>query len=428
MSSINSEINEKVQFATQIELMRKELRNMRAQMRGLKEMHKKEVIKLQKAIKELRQCKCNHNKLRLVEEQTQVVVPTKIERDIEGIAEQVTPISQTKNSKITFRPIGRMEESWFTTKNGTPRQPTICRQSKGMINVEEMKSNFRNCSNPHYALENLCEFSHIWIIFYFDQSVHDGDTSNECNPTFAKTKIAPPRLGGKRVGLFSTRSPHRPNLIGLTLGKLETVIGTKIYVSGIDLLQGTPILDIKPYIPQYDMPPKLLSVISSEQKGNKDEEEPLNKIASSRIADVNNEQPNSNSDESVDNLAVKTPLWINNESLKVIFTQRSLNDIDNILISHEISPKKDLIASIVSILQADPRSCYRKDKCSDRLYYFTLNNRIHVTAWFDEQHSVRLDSTNRAQEIVAEVLKVSHLPSNISVNSGAIQKNNNLMC
>ena len=66
MSSINSEMNEKVQFAKQIELMRKELRNMRAQMRGLKEMHKKEVIKLQKAIQELRQCKCNHNNLRLV--------------------------------------------------------------------------------------------------------------------------------------------------------------------------------------------------------------------------------------------------------------------------------------------------------------------------------------------------------------------------
>jgi tRNA (Thr-GGU) A37 N-methylase len=74
------------------------------------------------------------------------------------------------------------------------------------------------------------------------------------NSYFSKTKIAPPRLGGKRVGLFSTRSPHRPNLIGLTLAKLESIEGTKINVSGIDLLNGTPILDIKPFIPAYDVP------------------------------------------------------------------------------------------------------------------------------------------------------------------------------
>jgi tRNA (Thr-GGU) A37 N-methylase len=59
---------------------------------------------------------------------------------------------------------------------------------------------------------------------------------------------------GKRVGLFSTRSPHRPNPIGLTLAKLERINGTQVEVSGLDLISGTPVLDIKPYIPKYDMP------------------------------------------------------------------------------------------------------------------------------------------------------------------------------
>jgi tRNA (Thr-GGU) A37 N-methylase len=59
---------------------------------------------------------------------------------------------------------------------------------------------------------------------------------------------------GKRVGIFSTRSPHRPNPIGLTLTKLEKIKGTQVEVSGLDLISGTPVLDIKPYIPKYDMP------------------------------------------------------------------------------------------------------------------------------------------------------------------------------
>ena len=61
---------------------------------------------------------------------------------------------------------------------------------------------------------------------------------------------------GKRVGIFSTRTPHRPNPIGLTLARLERISGNQIEVSGLDLVSGTPILDIKPYIPKYDMPIK----------------------------------------------------------------------------------------------------------------------------------------------------------------------------
>jgi len=68
-------------------------------------------------------------------------------------------------------------------------------------------------------------------------------------------KIKPPKLGGKKVGIFASRAPHRPNPIGLSIAKVEKVEGNALYVSGVDLVDGTPILDIKPYIPQWDAVP-----------------------------------------------------------------------------------------------------------------------------------------------------------------------------
>ncbi len=102
-----------------------------------------------------------------------------------------------------------------------------------------------------YALKCLEQFSHIWIIFVFH--AHGG---NKWKPT-----IRPPRLGGKaKVGVLSSRSPHRPNPIGLSVVELERIDfaakgGPEIHVRGIDLLDGTPILDIKPYIPYADSVP-----------------------------------------------------------------------------------------------------------------------------------------------------------------------------
>lgn len=72
--------------------------------------------------------------------------------------------------------------------------------------------------------------------------------------THVRAKIKPPRLDGEKVGVFASRSPHRPNPIGLTLAKLDKVDGNVIYLSGIDIIDGTPIVDIKPYIPDYDCP------------------------------------------------------------------------------------------------------------------------------------------------------------------------------
>ncbi|KAH3716164.1 tRNA (adenine(37)-N6)-methyltransferase-like [Dreissena polymorpha] len=137
-----------------------------------------------------------------------------------------------------FKPIGFIETP-FLFKNGTPRQPTVCSLARGVITIDKAVFN-----NPEHSLEGLQEFSHVWIFFMFHKN----------NNKHYKAKVKPPRLNGRKVGVFSSRSPYRPNNIGLTLAKIESIEGAKVSVSGIDIVDGSPIVDLKPYIPQYDNP------------------------------------------------------------------------------------------------------------------------------------------------------------------------------
>ena len=105
-----------------------------------------------------------------------------------------------------------------------------------------MTVNRSHFNNPDHSLIGLEGFSHVWLLWVFHAD----------SGVAIKAKVAPPRLGGTRVGVFSTRSPHRPANIGLTLAKVEEVKGDTVTLSGIDLINGTPVLDIKPYIPAYD--------------------------------------------------------------------------------------------------------------------------------------------------------------------------------
>ncbi|KAJ0050755.1 hypothetical protein NL108_005897, partial [Boleophthalmus pectinirostris] len=134
-------------------------------------------------------------------------------------------------------PIGFLS-SCFSVKNGTPRQPTICGPSRAELRIEHSVFN-----NPEHALVGLEQYSHVWIIFVFHKNGH----------LSAKAKVKPPRLDGQKVGVYSTRSPHRPNALGLTLAKLDKFkVSDTLYLSDIDMIDGTPVLDIKPYIPDYD--------------------------------------------------------------------------------------------------------------------------------------------------------------------------------
>ena len=140
----------------------------------------------------------------------------------------------------------------FPTKFGIPRQSGIIDSLQGRIVFEP---EYRNAE----AVRGLEEFSHIWILWEFSEAVRD-----EWSPT-----VRPPRLGGNvRKGVFATRSPFRPNPIGLSSVKLESVeidpkLGPVLHVSGADLMDGTPIYDIKPYIAYTDSHPDAVSGFAS---------------------------------------------------------------------------------------------------------------------------------------------------------------------
>lgn len=129
----------------------------------------------------------------------------------------------------------------FPAKFGIPRQSGLVPSLKATIVFEP---EFRNAD----ALRGLEDFSHIWLIWEFSEAVR-----SEWSPT-----VRPPRLGGnRRMGVFATRSPFRPNPIGLSCVKLEEIIlqgenAPMLRVSGADMLDGTPIYDIKPYLPFTD--------------------------------------------------------------------------------------------------------------------------------------------------------------------------------
>ena len=148
--------------------------------------------------------------------------------------------------EITIRPIARMRSD-FPTKFGIPRQSGLVSELRSTIVFEP---EFRNPD----TLRGMEGFSHLWIIWQFSEAVRQ-----EWSPT-----VRPPRLGGNtRMGVFATRSPFRPNNLGLSCVKLLGIEqtpndGTVIHVAGADLMDGTPIFDIKPYIPYSDSHPDAL--------------------------------------------------------------------------------------------------------------------------------------------------------------------------
>lgn len=146
-------------------------------------------------------------------------------------------------STVTMHIIAHIHTD-FATKFGIPRQSGLVPALQGRIVFTP------ECRVPE-ALRGLEGFSHIWLIWQFSQTVRE-----DWSPT-----VRPPRLGGNtRMGVFATRSPFRPNAIGLSCVRLEgvepdTPEGPVLHVSGADLMDGTPIFDIKPYLPYADCQP-----------------------------------------------------------------------------------------------------------------------------------------------------------------------------
>ena len=187
----------------------------------------------------------------------------------------------------------------FPTKFGVPRQSGI---TQSIISDIIFEPEYRDIA----ALRGLEDFSHIWLIWLFSESVSDS-----WSPT-----VRPPKLGGnKRMGVFATRSPFRPNRLGLSCVKIENINlytenGPVISVSGADLIDGTPIFDVKPYVVYSDSKPEALSGFALNPDLNK---------------------------------------------LKVTFSDRA----------SEILPK-ELIPGLTQALEQDPRPAYHDDE--SRLY------------------------------------------------------------
>ena len=212
-------------------------------------------------------------------------------------------------STIEFKVIGKVI-SPYKQKFSIPRQPSLAPSAKGRI---ELYSPF---NNPQ-AVKGLKDFSHIWITFIFHKTMRD-----DWSPT-----VRPPRLGGnERVGVFATRSTFRPNPIGLSVVKLEDVIieegKSTIIISDFDLLDETPIIDIKPYLPYVD-------------------------AVSNAFGSYADQQPEIH-------LAVK------------------FSDRVETFLADNIENHPQLRSLLIEVLQQDPRPAYKKNKVDKKIYAVQL--------------------------------------------------------
>ena len=155
-------------------------------------------------------------------------------------------------SGFSMKPVARLQ-GCFPEKFGVPRQAGLVKASRGTVVFE-----------PEYrrdeAVRGLEGFSHLWLVWVFDQVPEDG----------VRLSVRPPRLGGnEKLGVFATRSPFRPNRIGLSAVRLERIVtdredGPVLEVSGVDLVDGTVILDVKPYVPYADAVPDAVGAFAAE--------------------------------------------------------------------------------------------------------------------------------------------------------------------
>ncbi|HMN69834.1 MAG TPA: tRNA (N6-threonylcarbamoyladenosine(37)-N6)-methyltransferase TrmO, partial [Bdellovibrionales bacterium] len=140
------------------------------------------------------------------------------------------------SEELTYKPLGILRAD-FEQKFGTPRQGALAKNVRARI---ELAAEWKGRG----ILTGLEGFSHVWLVSHLHLSVR----------TRQRGKIHPPRLDGAKIGVLASRSPHRPNNIGLTLARVVLCEGDRLELSEVDLVDGTPILDIKPYVAEADRP------------------------------------------------------------------------------------------------------------------------------------------------------------------------------
>jgi len=201
-------------------------------------------------------------------------------------------------------------ESPYKEKFAIPRQPNLVSAAKGKVL-------FTGLANNTELVRDIEQFSHLWLLFVFHGTQEQG----------WKPLVRPPRLGGnKKTGVLATRSTFRPNPIGMSVVKLDKVTienkQTILHISGLDLLDGTPIIDIKPYVPYSD------AIINAD-------------------GGFAQQQPQTN--------------------LKVVFSKQTQAD----LLQYE-KENPELALLIEQVLMQDPRPAYKQGKVDDKVYGMSL--------------------------------------------------------
>ena len=286
----------------------------------------------------------------------------KIARPITAAAMSAAPAATRGVGQVP--PVGWLE-SCFTRRNGTPRQPGLAPAAASRLRVR-----WGTC--PAHTLDGLGAFSHVWLLFVFDQ--------NRGGPDVVKAKVKPPRLDGAPTGLFACRTPHRPNPIGLSLVRLERVEGDTLYFMGADLIDGTPILDIKPYIPYADAPRCTDSVRAPEW---------VEQGSHPRLHVIVSEEARAQLRAACAPTALQgTPAGAGADSRSLRFYAGRPDEAE---------------AAIVQQLQADPRSTYRKHKCAGQEYRVSLDG-LEASCTFES--AVLENHGERAPAEIARVVGV----------------------
>eukprot|EP01133_Synstelium_polycarpum_P002545 gene2545-2916_t len=275
-------------------------------------------------------------------------------------------------NRITLDPIGYVD-SCFPKKNGTPRQGVLSPSSMGSIRILS--------DYAPQMLKGLNEYSHVWVMWWFHNNYSKENNDDLCTPpndpveeqaedgatTTPKhgyteeyrhppphVKVRPPNLRSGKVGVYACRTPHRMVPLGMTLCKIERITGDTVYISGIDMIHGTPVLDLKPHIPRYD---------------------------------------------SVENAVVPEWTMKGSDILGVNFSQNGIDTLTEVLATHvtpvlpdemEIKERVAVIkASITEVLMADPRSTYRRNKLKEEIWGFIVHG-LNVKCQMDEKQTAHV--------------------------------------
>mmetsp|Transcript_3987 Transcript_3987/g.5788 ORF Transcript_3987/g.5788 Transcript_3987/m.5788 type:complete len:469 (-) Transcript_3987:3-1409(-) len=358
-----------------------------------------------------------------------------------GIPATPPPIGITSDENnniqsITMKPIGKIS-SVYRLCVGTPRQGLLAPNSRGRIDL-----------NPNImssdSIQSIAQYSHLWIVFIFHLN-----SKNQKRQKQNTAKIAPPALGGEKVGVFATRTPHRPNPVGFSLCKIDKVVIPEkkkhikakdqpysIYVSGLDLVDETPVLDIKPYVPHYDSVgyAGLETITTTATTGGEGSEEEDECNSTPHVAQV--------------------PKWVNDGLGKrrpVSFTEAASEQLTDIMMTEEtanqiefygVSSGRDASAEeglrrikscIEEVLSVDVRSSFQTKKArkgkfqaeravrlSNKIAQVQGDNKKKSHSSFSEKSNVctqQLDHLLIKYSVEAKEQELDGLKSNIAVNT-----------